>query len=143
MRPDLCSQLQKISLNHKRIMNQMLFKYGLTYAQYLALKEIESHPGVLAQNLIVLLDSDKATLSGIIKRLETANWLTKELDEDDRRKQHLFLTEKSTTHLASIQVMESRCEEILLHSLPPHNQTKLTAILNEIIDNQTTYLDKE
>lgn len=143
MMHELCNSLQKISLNHKRIMNRMLEKYGLTYAQYLALKEIENAPGILAQSLIVLLDSDKATVSGIVRRLLNAGWLIKELDSADRRKQHLSLTDKAASQLSQIHALESQCEDILLHSLSPRDQKHFTHIINELIDNQHTYLTED
>lgn len=142
MMHELCNSLQKISLNHKRIMNRMLERYDVTYAQYLALKEIEQAPGILAQSLIVLLDSDKATLSGIIRRLTEAEWIRKEKDADDRRKQHLYLTEKAKTQLATIHDLEFNCEQILLHTLSPRDQKHFTHIIEELIDNQQEYLSE-
>lgn len=143
MMHELCNSLQKISLNHKRIMNRMLERYDLTYAQYLALKEIEQAPGILAQSLIVLLDSDKATLSGIIRRLAGAGWIQKETDASDRRKQHLYLTEKASEQLSTIHGLENHCEQILLHSLSPRDQKNFSHIIQELIENQQAYLSEE
>lgn len=142
MMHELCNSLQKISLNHKRIMNRMLERYDVTYAQYLALKEIEQAPGILAQSLIVLLDSDKATLSGIIRRLTDAGWIQREKDTTDRRKQHLYLSDKAKEQLATIHDLESNCEQILLHSLSPRDQKHFTHIIDELIDNQQAYLSE-
>ena len=143
MMHELCNSLQKISLNHKRIMNRMLDPYELTYAQYLALKEIEQNPGILAQALIPLLDSDKATLSGILRRLFQAGWIEKEKDTTDRRKQHLKLTAKAVDKLSTIHDLESHCETILLHTLSPRDQKHFTHIIKELVDNQQTYLSEE
>lgn len=143
MMHELCNSLQKISLNHKRIMNRMLDPYELTYAQYLALKEIEQNPGILAQALIPLLDSDKATLSGILRRLFEAGWIEKEKDTTDRRKQHLKLTAKAVDKLSTIHDLESHCETILLHTLSPRDQKHFTHIIKELVDNQQTYLSEE
>lgn len=142
MMHELCNSLQKISLNHKRIMNRMLERYNVTYAQYLALKEIEQTPGILAQALIVRLDSDKATLSGVIRRLTDAGWIEREKDSTDRRKQHLHLSEKAKEQLATIHTLETHCEQILLHSLSPREQKHFTHIIEEIIDNQQAYLSE-
>jgi len=70
----------------------MLEPYGLTYPQYLVLHTVFEKGQILAQELIVLLDSDKATLSGIIRRLHERDWLIKEEDPKDKRKQILSLS---------------------------------------------------
>ena len=143
MMHELCNSLQKISLNHKRIMNRMLEPYDLTYAQYLTLKEIEQNPGILAQSLIPLLDSDKATLSGILRRLFEAGWIEKKKDLTDRRKQHLQLTTKAVDQLSTIHNLESHCETVLLHTLSPRDQKHFTHIIEELVINQQNYLSEE
>lgn len=143
MTHELCNSLQKLSLNHKRIMNRMLERYHLTYAQYLALKEIEQDPGILAQSLIVLLDSDKATLSGIIRRLQEAGWIQKEKNANDRRKQHLYVMNNAADKLANIHHLETQCETILLHSLSPNDQNYFSQIIQELMHNQHSYLSED
>jgi DNA-binding MarR family transcriptional regulator len=139
---DLCQNLQKITQNHKRIMNTMLEPYGLTYPQYLVLHTVFEKGQILAQELIVLLDSDKATLSGIIRRLHERDWLIKEEDPKDKRKQILSLSFEGRNKMHAIGSLEDQCENMLMHSYPLKDQKKFQQYLEEMIENQSQYLNQ-
>jgi len=139
---DLCQMIQQVTQNHKRIMNRMLETYGITYPQYLVLRSVFEQNEVLASDLITVLDSDKATLSGIIKRLFERGWLLKSVDANDKRKQILTLTYEGRDKMHAIGSLEDECEKMLSHSLNLNEQRNLEKLLNELIKNQSQYLEK-
>ena len=138
----LCQNLQKITQNYKRIMNIMLEPYGITYPQYLVLANVFEKGEVLANELINLLDSDKATLSGIIKRLYERDWILKGEDPSDKRKQILTLSFEGRDKMHAIGSLEDECEKMLSHSFPLKDQHQLQQYLKELIQNQDQYLKK-
>ena len=137
---ELCQLLQKLTQNHKRIMNTMLESYDITYPQYLVLITILEKKEVLANEIIGYLDSDKATLSGIIKRLHERQWILKSIDPNDRRKQVLTLTSEGYEKMQAIGSLESDCEAMLSHSIVLKDQKKMEQYLQELIQNQNQYL---
>jgi DNA-binding MarR family transcriptional regulator len=137
---ELCQLLQKLTQNHKRIMNTMLESYDITYPQYLVLITILEKKEVLANEIIGYLDSDKATLSGIIKRLHERQWILKSIDANDRRKQVLTLTSEGYEKMQAIGSLESDCEAMLSHSIVLKDQKKMEQYLQELIQNQNQYL---
>jgi DNA-binding MarR family transcriptional regulator len=137
---ELCQLLQKLTQNHKRIMNTMLESYDITYPQYLVLITILEKKEVLANEIIGYLDSDKATLSGIIKRLHERQWILKSIDANDRRKQVLTLTNEGYEKMQAIGSLESDCEAMLSHSIVLKDQKKMEQYLQELIQNQNQYL---
>lgn len=139
---ELCQLLQKLTQNHKRIMNTMLEKYDITYPQYLVLMTILEKKEVLANEMIGYLDSDKATLSGIIKRLHERQWILKSIDPNDRRKQVLTLTHQGYEKMEAIGSLESDCEAMLSHSFVIKDQKKIGQYLQELIQNQNLYLSE-
>lgn len=139
---ELCQLLQKLTQNHKRIMNTMLEKYDITYPQYLVLMTILEKKEVLANEMIGYLDSDKATLSGIIKRLHERQWILKSIDPNDRRKQVLTLTHQGYEKMEAIGSLESDCEAMLSHSFVIKDQKKIGQYLQELIQNQDQYLSE-
>lgn len=139
---DLCFQLQKLTQNHKRIMFKMLEPFGITYAQYLVLTTVFEKGEILAHDLIGLLNSDKATMSGIVRRLVERGWLLKGEDPNDKRKQILSLTYEGRDKLHAISNLEDECEKMLAHSYPLKDQKRLSQYLQELIENQEEYLTK-
>jgi len=63
--------------------------------QHLILEGLWYHEGATAAELGKLLILDKATLSGIIDRLDDAGWIEKRLDENDKRVFRLYTSDKA------------------------------------------------
>jgi DNA-binding MarR family transcriptional regulator len=120
----------------------MLEKYDITYPQYLVLMTILEKKEVLANEMIGYLDSDKATLSGIIKRLHERQWILKSIDPNDRRKQVLTLSPQGYEKMEAIGSLESDCEAMLSHSFVIKDQKKMGQYLQELIQNQIQYLSE-
>jgi DNA-binding MarR family transcriptional regulator len=123
-------------------MNTMLEKYDITYPQYLVLMTILEKKEVLANEMIGYLDSDKATLSGIIKRLHEGQWILKSINPNDRRKQVLTLSPQGYEKMEAIGSLESDCEAMLSHSFVIKDQKKMGQYLQELIQNQIQYLSE-
>ncbi len=136
MGKNLCDCLQTTAHQHKRIMNNMLEPFGLTYAQYLVLKKLQAEEGLSAKSLLSELDTDKATLSGIISRLEKADWLRREKDAEDRRLMHIFLTDHARMKLPEIVDMESNCEDVLLYNFKNREIKNFKELFKKLIEAQ-------
>lgn len=137
----LCKIMQKISTNHKRILNSMVEDYGLTYAQYMVLKYIEENEQTLAQNIILALDSDKATISGILSRLSDREWIETTIDNEDRRKRNITLSGSGKKKLSKIHSLTDSCESLMLHSFSSTDVKKLKTFLLELTENQHQFLN--
>ena len=72
------------------LLKKKLIPYGLTNMQHLILEGLWYHEGATAAELGKLLILDKATLSGIIDRLDDAGWIEKRPDENDKRAIRLY-----------------------------------------------------
>ncbi len=136
----LCDMINKSALLHKRIMTRVLQKYDLTYAQYQVLKTIQDHPGLSAKEMLIYLDSDKATLSGILYRLEKSVMINRKVDANDRRLMHLFLTHKSEAIINSVKEHEEECEKNLTKGLRNRETRIFQDAFQTIIDNQNEQL---
>ena len=72
------------------LLKKRLAPYGLTNMQHLILEGLWYQEGATAAELGKLLILDKATLSGIIDRLDDAGWIEKRLDKNDKRAFRLY-----------------------------------------------------
>ena len=69
--------------------------YGLTNLQHLILEALWYRQGMTATQLSKFLILDKATLSGVLERMVSAQWIRKEPHPDDRRTQSIFTSAKA------------------------------------------------
>ncbi len=77
------------------LLKKRLTPYGLTNMQHLILEGIWYQEGATAAELGKLLILDKATLSGIIDRLDDGGWIEKRQDKTDKRVFRLYPSDKA------------------------------------------------
>jgi MarR family transcriptional regulator, organic hydroperoxide resistance regulator len=76
----------------ERVSKRMEARIGLTIPQRLSLLLIGRNPGILSSELAAVLHLHRGTLSGVVRRLETAGYVTRTLDASDARRAGLTLT---------------------------------------------------
>ena len=88
----LCFALYSASLAMTKLYKPMLDEMGLTYPQYLALLVLWERDGVTVSELGERLHLDSGTLTPLLKRLETAELVTRLRDVQDERRVLIRLT---------------------------------------------------
>lgn len=91
---DFLRLLWRIDHALQRRSKRMAKELGPTGPQRLVLRLVGRFPGLPPGELAELLHLDPGTLSGILKRLESAGWLRRRPDPRDRRRALLGLTPK-------------------------------------------------
>ena len=76
----------------ERVSKRMEARLGLTIPQRLSLLLIGRNPGILASELAAVLHLHRGTLSGVVRRLEAAGYVTRTPDAADARRAGLTLT---------------------------------------------------
>jgi len=80
-----------------RVSKAMIGRLGLTAPQRLAVRLVGLHPGLTPGQLAEFLHLDPGTVSGIVKRLESAGLVARERSGGDTRRMHLTLTAEGQT----------------------------------------------
>ena len=88
----LCFALYSSSLVMTKLYKPVLSALGLTYPQYLVLLVLWETDAVSVSDLGTRLFLDSGTLTPLLKRLETAGWLTRLRAVDDERRVIVSLT---------------------------------------------------
>ena len=78
----------------KRSLEIKLNEYGITSSQYTVLEILWKHNGLSLSDLGKLLYFDNPTITGIIDRMEEANFVRRRRDKNDRRVIKVHLTQK-------------------------------------------------
>ncbi len=76
----------------ERVSKRMEARVGLTVPQRLSLLLVARSPGILASELATALHLHRGTLSGIVRRLESAGYVARTVDPHDGRRAGLRLT---------------------------------------------------
>ena len=80
-----------------RVSKRMIGRLGLTAPQRLAVRFVGREPGLTPGRLAELLHLDPGTVTGIVKRLESAGLVSRIRSGGDTRRMHLTLTAKGQT----------------------------------------------
>jgi MarR family transcriptional regulator, temperature-dependent positive regulator of motility len=88
--------------------------FDLTSVQFAALDAIAEQPGIDQATLAATIGFDRATIGGVIERLETKGLLQRMVSEQDRRARLLTLTREGAKLLATCRpVVETLQADIL------------------------------
>ena len=123
----LCFALYSTSLAMTKVYKPLLDELGLTYPQYLAMLVLWERDSLMVSELGQRLYLDSGTLTPLLKRLETAGYISRIRDVEDERRVYITLTSsgrKLKTRAAKIPsciLSASQC------ALP-----ELVALTNEI-----------
>ena len=89
--------------------------FDLTPIQFAALDAIANQPGTDQATVAELIAYDRATIGGVIERLEQKGWVRRVVSERDRRARELSLTPEGQRILkALVPVVRDLQDEILL-----------------------------
>lgn len=109
-----------------------LLPYGLTPVQYLVLEAISEEEGVSATEISRKVSLDSATLSGILDRLTEKEWITKELDPQDRRSLRLYLAERTRVAKQEMSGLRVRSNEEILRDFSFEERILLKRLLKDL-----------
>ena len=93
----LCFAVYSANLAFQRVYKPLLDELGLTYPQYLVLvvlyKVDDQTVGGLGEKLFL----DSSTLTPLLKRMESAGYITRQRDPEDERQVRIRLTARGRT----------------------------------------------
>lgn len=114
------------------LLKKKLVPYGLTNMQHLILEGIWYQEGATAAELGKLLILDKATLSGIIDRLEDGDWIDKRPDKTDRRVFKLYPSDKANVLKDELIAVRKRGNDTLLNDFTMEEKILFKRLLRSL-----------
>lgn len=91
----ICFQLGRLSRKITREYRDQISEFNLTHSQFFMLMAIIDFEGSLPSQLADKVDSDRATITGLIDRLERDEWVERRPVPGDRRALSIYLSTKS------------------------------------------------
>ena len=115
-----------------RFMNERLRDLGFSGAMYLILLHIERHPGATQDSIANHMFINKCNVARRTKKLETLGYLYRETDQNDRRQNNLYLTQRGRELTPVIRRYMSQWGREVSASLSDQECATLIALLTKM-----------
>lgn len=135
----LLKQLFIIHRLHFRILREKLEKCGVHPGQPPMLMLISKKDGVNQNYIAEKLNVSPATVAIMLRRMEKAGLVFRSQSEDDRRFQHVHLTEKGRKVVEIIGSEIEKTEQIANDGFSESEKRELEHLLDHVIDNLKRY----
>lgn len=124
--------LHKTSMS---IVTEELEKVGadITPVQYAALTAIQANPGIDQATLASVIGYDRATIGGVIDRLESKDLVTRKIHPQDRRARALFLDPAGKTLIENVEDVVNAAQERILSPLPKADHKKFLRMVAALL----------
>lgn len=123
----------KVATIVKTTFNKRLERLNITVNQWLVIKEIKTQRGYNAKDLVSALNTDKATISQLLKLLEKKGLIERKTDSIDRRAKVVKLTDEGSKIYSKAQKIENDLNNELASLLGNNDVDCLFEALDEII----------
>jgi MarR family transcriptional regulator, temperature-dependent positive regulator of motility len=105
----------------------------LTSVQFAALDAIAVEPGIDQASLAATISFDRATIGGVLDRLETKGLVGRVVSAQDRRARRLSLTPRGEQLLASIRPVVESLQADILESLSPSERADFIVLARKAL----------
>lgn len=106
--------------------------YDFTPVQFAAMSTISTNPGLDQATLAGLIAYDRATMGGVIDRLEAKQLVDRKVSKSDRRARQLYLTQKGHEILSALVPLVSDLQDDILQGLDEAEKIQLLGLLEKV-----------
>jgi DNA-binding MarR family transcriptional regulator len=128
----LCLQVGRVARKMSKIIRKKLASHGLTTTQFFLLTALYEEDGVPISVLAHKVALDKATLTGLLDRLERDDLIERKADPDDRRAIRIFLTPKAESMREELTEVYHQNNGMFLSVLTPEEQEVFERVVDKL-----------
>ena len=107
--------------------------FDLTSVQFAALNAIARDPGIDHASLAAVIGFDRATIGGVIDRLERKGMVQREVSAQDRRARQLTLTSEGESMLTACRPVVKALQTDILAQLSPAEREAFLALAKKAL----------
>ncbi|UPG74497.1 MarR family transcriptional regulator (plasmid) [Roseomonas gilardii subsp. gilardii] len=115
------------------IFTAQLAGFEITSVQYAAMVAIASQPGIDATRLSDLIAFDRATLGGVLDRLEAKGLILRQPSRQDRRVKTVSLTKAGSALLEAVEERVLAAQAEMMQPLSTAEQAQFIALLRKFV----------
>lgn len=110
--------------------------FDLTSVQFAALDAIHAHPGTDQARVAELIAYDRATIGGVIDRLEQKGWIRRVVSERDRRARELSLTTEGARVRSTLLPIVQDLQDEILQPLSSADRACFLKLARQVVRQQ-------
>lgn len=114
---------------------QILKEYHITCAEYPVLIILQKDDGITQEYISSELNIDKSAITRVIQSLLDKGFIEKKKDEEDKRCNRIYLTEKGRSTKNPIDKGRREWNRILTKNIPEEKIEEVLEILSQMADN--------
>ena len=107
--------------------------FDLTPVQYAAIEAIYDNPGIDQARVAEMIGYDRATIGGVIERLEKKDWINREVSEQDRRARVLSLTAKGKKIRSALEPIVQDLQKDILQPLSDEDRACFINLARQVV----------
>lgn len=110
--------------------------YDLTPVQFAAMDAIASHPGIDQAGVAARIAYDRATIGGVIDRLEQKGWVIRNVAKHDRRARQVHLSDTGRQVFDTILPIVADLQGDILSGLSEEERGHFMTLARKAIEGQ-------
>ena len=107
--------------------------FDLTPVQFAALEAIHAHPAIDQARVAEMIAYDRATIGGVLDRLEQKGWIRRVVSERDRRARELSLTEDGERVRSALLPIVKDLQDEILQPLSGADRTRFLTLARKAV----------
>ena len=107
--------------------------FDLTPVQFAAMQTLEAYPGIDQAQLAAAIAYDRATIGGVIQRLEKRGYVQRVVSETDRRARHVSLTEAGLRVIAELTPVVEALQVEILRELTEAEREQFMVLAHKLV----------
>ena len=107
--------------------------FHLTPVQFAAMDTIAAHPGIDQAGVAADIAYDRATIGGVIDRLEQKGYVSRNVSPEDRRRRAVWLTDQGEAILQDILPVVTNLQETILPGLEPAERARFLELAGKAL----------
>lgn len=117
--------------------------HDITAVQFSALARLAKQPGIDQATLASQIEYDRATIGGVVKRLEQKDLVKRQPSEKDRRAFTLYLTPSGTALLHDIWPIVVSLQDDILSNLSENERIALVQLMQKALQLDASATDPQ
>jgi len=107
--------------------------YDLTSVQYAAMYALRENPGAEQARIAALIVYDRATIGGVIDRLERKGYVARSVSEADRRARKVMLTKRGLAVLEEVEPVVVSLQRNILSGLNQQERRQFMTLARKVV----------
>ena len=125
----ICFRLGKTVRTVTRAYREEIASLGLTHGQFFLIVAIMEEEGLLPSELAEKTSQDRATITGLLDRLEKDGWIERRPDQKDRRSLRVYLTPRASKQRESTFRLFEETNQVFLDRFTPGEWEQMQSFL--------------